>query len=323
MHAVVSTSADEQRVVQARSRDMTRRSVLLGIAAMCVAMFGFVANDTQIKLASEAMPLGQIIFLRGVVATVLVLFLVFATGQGRAWRELKDRAVFWRTAGDVAATVLFLTAVVNMPLSNATIVLQTVPLAVTVAGALFLRERVDGRRWVAIAVGMVGVVIVVRPGFDGFNPYSLLALLAVLFITLRDVSTHRLGRGVPHLLVVAVSMVAVMLAGGAMGFAEDWVWPEPVHLLQIAGAGVCLIIAHWFIIIALRSAPVSVTAPFGYTNVIWAILAELLIWGDRPKLLTLLGAGLVIGAGIYALYRERKVAHHELGIERSIGGAGP
>ena len=296
---------------------------MLGIAAMCVAMFGFVANDAQIKLASDALPIGEIIFLRGVVATILVLILLFATGQAAAWRELKDRWVFWRTFGDVGATVLFLTAVIHLPLSNATIVLQTVPLAITAAGAFFLREYVDRRRWIAIGVGLIGVFVVVRPGLEGFNPYSLLALLAVLFITLRDLSTHRLGASVPHLLVVAVSMLAVMLAGGALGFTEQWVWPEASHMAEIVGAGICLIIAHWFIIIALRSAPVSVTAPFGYTNVIWAILAELLIWGDRPKLLTLLGAGLVIGSGIYALYRERKVAHHELGIERSIGGAGP
>jgi drug/metabolite transporter (DMT)-like permease len=301
---------------------MSRRNVLLGIAAMCVAMFGFVTNDAQVKLASEFLPLGEIIFLRGVVATVLVMALVIATGQAAQWRHLRDRALALRTIGDVGATVLFLNALIHLPLANATIVLQTVPLAVTAAGALILKEHVGWRRWTAVGIGLTGVIIVIRPGLSGFDPYSLLALAAVLFITLRDLSTNRLRPGLPDLLVVAAAMPAVMLAGGVMGLAEDWIWPDAQYLAEITGAGICLIIGHWFIIIALRSAPVSVTAPFGYTNVVWAVVLELILWGDHPKLLTLVGAGLVVGSGIYALYRERKVARGELGRERTIGGSG-
>jgi len=301
---------------------MKPRSALFGIAAMCIAMFGFVTNDAQVKLASDGLPLGEIMFLRGLVASVLVIALLFAIGQASEWRRVKNGALFWRCFGDVAATMLFLTAVINLPLSNATIVLQTVPLAVTAAGAFFLREHVGWRRWTAIGVGLAGVIVVIRPGLAGFSVYSLFALAAVAFITLRDLSTKRLPPGMPDLLVVAASMVAVMLAGGVLGLSEDWVWPSAAHMAEIAGAGICLIVGHWFIIIALRSAPVSVTAPFGYTNVVWAILLQLLIWGDAPDLVTVLGAGLVVGSGVYALYRERMLARGELGRERTIGGSG-
>lgn len=302
---------------------MSKPGRLIGIAAMCAAMVSFVANDAQIKLASAGVPIGEIMFLRGLIASVVVVAILAGTGQLREWRALRDKAVFWRTVGDVCATVLFLMALTRLQLSNATIVLQTVPLAVTAAGAIFLAEHVGWRRWTAVAIGLVGVLIVIRPGFAGFDPYSLLALAAVAFITLRDLATHRIGRTVPHLLVVAIGMPMGMMAGGLLGLSEDWVWPSAAYMAEIAGAALCLILAHWFIIIALRSAPVSVTAPFGYTNVIWAVLLELLIWGDRPDLLTLAGAGLVVGSGIYALYRERMIARRELGWERSIGGAGP
>jgi drug/metabolite transporter (DMT)-like permease len=301
---------------------MTRRNTLLGIAAMCAAMFGFVTNDAQVKLASEGLPLGEIIFLRGLVATVLAVALVVATGQAAQWRQLRHPALFARGFGDVVATMLFLTAVINLPLANATIVLQTVPLVVTAAGAFFLREHVGWRRWTAVAIGLIGVIVVIRPGLAGFSPYSLLALGAVLFITLRDLATARLPPGLPDLLVVAASVAVVMLAGAVMGLSEAWVWPSTLHLAQITGSGICLIIGHWSIIVALRSAPVSVTAPFGYTNVVWAVLLGLIIWGDRLEPLTMLGAGLVVGSGVYALYREGKLARGELGRERSIGGSG-
>ncbi len=290
---------------------------------MCVSMFGFVTNDTQVKLAGEALPIGEVIFLRGIFSTIIVFVILAATGQFAHWRTLRDRALLWRTVGDVGATAIYLTALVHIPLSSGVIVLQTVPLVVTAAAALFLREHVGPRRWVAVVIGLAGVVIVIRPGMAGFNPYSLLALLAVLFIALRDISTNRLAAAVPDLLVVGVSVSTEMLAGGALGLAEDWIWPSATLLAHTAGAGICLVVGHWFIIIALRSAPVSVTAPFNYTNVVWAILLELLIWGSRPDLLTGIGAVLIVGSGGYALYREQKLAGGMFRREPSIGGAGP
>jgi S-adenosylmethionine uptake transporter len=111
-----------------------------------------------------------------------------------------------------------------------------------------------------------------------------------------------------------------MAAGGALGLTEDWVWPSATLLAETAGAGLCLVVGHWFIIIALRSAPVSLTAPFNYTNVIWAIGLELVIWGTRPDLVTLAGAALIVASGAYILYREQAVSRRR---EPSIGGLGP
>lgn len=302
---------------------MSRRHILLGIAAMCLSMLGFVTNDTQVKLAAEAMPIGEVIFLRGIFASIIVFAAIIATGQHRQWRTLRDKALFWRNVGDVGGTVIYLTALAHIPLSSGVIVLQTIPLVVTAAAALFLREHVGWRRWLAVVVGLSGVLIVIRPGLAGFNPYSLLAFAAVLFIVLRDVSTNRLSHAVPHLLVVGVAVFLEMLAGGAMATFEDWVWPGTAYIAETAGAGICLIVGHWFIIVALRMAPVSVTAPFNYTNVVWAILLQLLVWGSRPDLLTLLGAALIIGSGGYTFYREQRLARGRVTREPSIGGAGP
>ncbi len=100
---------------------MLHRNNLLGIAAMCIAMLGFVSNDPLVKLASEALPLGEVIFLRGAVSTLVVAALIAASGQWPRWPDISDRAVFWRTVGDVGATVVYLTALTQLPLANATL----------------------------------------------------------------------------------------------------------------------------------------------------------------------------------------------------------
>lgn len=286
---------------------MANRNNLIGIGAMCVAMLGFVSNDTLVKLSSEALPLGEVIFIRGAIATILVAALIVAFGQRPRARDVRNPAILWRTVGDVGATVVYLTALTQLPLANATIVLQTVPLMVAAASALFFRERVGWRRWTAITAGLVGVVIVIRPGLTGFNIYALMALAAVLMITLRDISTSRIPSAIPTYTVLAVAVVATLLAGAAMGLNEVWIWPDGPALFEAVGAGLCLVVAYSFLIIALRSGELSLTAPFRYTVVLWAILLGFAIWGDRPDALTIVGATLIVGGGIFTIYREQRI----------------
>lgn len=287
------------------------RGDLIGIGAMLVAMIGFVSNDTQVKLASETLPLGEVMFLRGAVTVALVGVLVFATGAHRAtFRALGNAAVWWRTAGEAAGAGLFLTALTHLPLPTGTIIMQAVPLVLVAASAAFLGEVVHWRRWLAIAVGFAGVVVVMRPGLDGFNVYSLMALAAALFVALRDLSTRSIPRTIPTVLVVAVACVVVMLVGGGMGVAggEDWRMPDWREAAIILGAGCCLIVGYWFVIVSMRSGAASLSAPFRYSIVLWATLYGYLIWDDRPDLLTWIGTGLIIGAGVYTFHRERLLA---------------
>ena len=159
-----------------------------GILLMMAAMAGFILNDTFVKLASEELPTGQIIFLRGVLATPLVLLLAWRWGAFARLSALRDRFVAWRTVGEMGSTALYLTALFNMPLTNVTAILQIVPLITTAAAAIFLGERVGLRRWAAVSLGLLGVLVIVRPGLEGFNAWSLVALAAMGFIALRTSS---------------------------------------------------------------------------------------------------------------------------------------
>jgi len=289
---------------------------------MCGAMLGFVSNDALVKLSSEAIPLGEVLLLRGIASTLLVAAAVTLFGPVPRWRDFRDRALIWRTVGDVGATVIYLTALTRLPIANATIVLQTVPLVVAAVGALVFKEHVGWRRWAAILVGLTGVAIVIRPGLSGFNAYSLMAFAAVFLIALRDISTSRVPAAIPTITVLTAAVVATMLSGVAMGVGESWIWPNGTALIESFGAGVCVVIAYSSIIIALRSADLSLTAPFRYTIIIWAGLYGYFFWGDRPDALTIVGGALIVASGIFTLYREQR-SGRAARQKTSIGGAGP
>ncbi len=284
------------------------RQNLRGIAAIVTSSFFFIANDALIKLASEHhLPNGEIIFLRGLASTVLVAAILLASGGLRNWRRVLTRGVFLRTAGEIGGTVTYLNALFHLPIANATTIMQAVPLSATAAAALFLGERVGPRRWAAIGVGFVGVLIVLRPGVGGFDAYALWALAAVVFVTLRDLSTRGIDATVPTLLITGFACLALTITGALLGLTEDWIMPPPAAIAQVLGAAAALIVGFSAIIIAMRTGDLSVVAPFRYILVVWATLWGIFVWQQVPDALTFTGMGVIVAAGIYTLYRERKL----------------
>lgn len=274
---------------------------------MLAAMAFFLANDTMVKLAGADLPTGQIIFLRGLMASGFVFVWAWLAGALRAWRLVFDATVAWRIAGEVLATLLYLSALMLMPIGNITAILQVVPLAATAGSALFLGEHVGWRRWSAAMVGFAGVLLIVRPGAEGFNWASLLALASVAFIVLRDLTTRQVNRQMPALLLTLASAVAVTIMGAALGILEDWRPVSPANLSLLAASAAFLLGGYMTIIIAMRSGDVSVVAPFRYSIIVWALLSGYLVWGDLPKPVTLLGIFIVVTAGIYTFQREARL----------------
>ena len=284
------------------------RENLKGIAAMTAANLSFLLNDTQVKLAGDRLPMGEIIFLRGLFAAALIGIAVVGLGLHRHVRALFHRTVVWRTIGEVCATLLFLTALFRMPIADITAVLQVIPLVTTAAGAVFLAERVGWRRWTAIVVGLIGVLIVLRPGGEGFNVFGVLALGAVLFISMRDIVTRVMPPGIPTMLVAWVASIVVTLVGVGLGAGEDWVAPGAPDIGLTTGAGAFIAAGYWLAIVAMRHGDVAVVAPFRYTPIVGAIIVGYLIWGDVPDLPMVIGTVIIVGTGIYTFYRERRHA---------------
>ncbi|MEZ5839456.1 MAG: DMT family transporter [Hyphomicrobiales bacterium] len=277
-----------------------------GILAMLASMAFFIGNDTLVKLASQNLPTGEIIFLRGLMASALVLVVARLAGAVPRPELFRRPAIALRIVGELGATVFYLTALFRMPIANVTALLQAVPLGATVAAVLFLGERVGWRRWLAVLAGLVGVLLIVRPGFADFNSASLIALLSVAFIVLRDLATRRVPATIPSLALTALTAMSVTFMGAIMVQYETYVPPTTHELMLLAGAAVFLNGGYFFIVVAMRSGEMSVVAPFRYSVVLWAIAIGWIIWGDLPTLAGLIGIAIVTIAGIYTFVRERK-----------------
>ncbi len=294
--------------------DSTPGNNLRAILAMLVSQLSFIFNDTLIKMSTRDLPGGEAIFLRGLFAFAFALALAASMGalNGLPRRETWP-LIGLRNIGEIGSTFFYLTALFHMPIADATAILQFVPLAMTAAAAVFLAEPVGWRRWTATFAGFVGVMIVIRPGTTAFNAWSLLAFTSVFFSVLRDLSTRRISTEIPTLLLVTIS--AATVATAALGFSvfETWIWPSGYALLHLGGAAVFLLGGYTFIIDAMRHGEVAVVAPFRYSVIVWAILAGILMFGERPDRTALLGTAIVILAGIYTFMRERR-----LRIERAI-----
>ena len=281
---------------------------LRGALFMVVSMAGFTINDAITKSIVGELGSGQVMLVRGLFATTLIALLAWWNGALRFPRQVLHPMVALRSLCEFLATMAFLAALAHMPLANVSAVLQALPLAVTMGAALFLGETVRWRRWGAIIAGFLGVMIIVRPGFDGFNAYSLLALVCVMFAAVRDLATRHVPEEVPSLLVSVTTSILVTVGGGAiMPFTGGWTPLDTGHVGLLMGAAVVLIFGYQFIIMAMREGDISFVAPFRYTALLWAIGLGYLAFGDVPDAAMIAGSIIVVSSGLYALYRERKV----------------
>lgn len=280
-----------------------------GALLMMASMACFTLNDTLIKLTGGAVPLMQLLFLRGVLSSVLVLALARYLGALDFNIARRDWALIAvRSLAEIGAAYFFLTALLNMPLANVSAILQVLPLTVAVGAALFFREPMGWRRMVAILVGFMGMLLIVRPGPEGFSVWSLYALVAVACVTIRDLVTRKLTPGVSSMTVTLVASVTVMVFAGLASTATEWVPITPRLGALIIGASVLIIGAYFFSVRVMRVGEITFIAPFRYTGLIWALVLGWLVFGDWPSGLTLLGAAIVVAMGLFTLYRERALS---------------
>lgn len=276
-----------------------------GILAMLVSMACFTINDTFIKIAASDLPLGEIIFVRNAFAVLVIAAWAVAIGGVTLPCRLPARLLVLRLVGEVSGTLLFLNALVRMPIADATAIGQFTPLAVTAAAAIFLKEPVGWRRWLAAGVGLLGVLLIVRPGTTAFTPAALFVVASMAFVVLRDLATRGIAASVPTVWLTAMSAVAVMLSSLLLLPYETWQWPAGRELLMIGAAGAFLTGGYAFIVVAMRSGEIPVVAPFRYSVIVWALVSGAAVWGQIPDALSLCGIAIVCGAGLYAFHRER------------------
>ena len=281
-----------------------------GILLVVFSMAGFTVEDMFIKRLSADLPTGQILLILGIGSSLVFACLALAKGHSLTHRAAWAPLPLLRAASEAVAAMAFASALALVEISTVAAVFQAMPLAITMGAALFLGEQVGWRRWSAIALGFLGVLLIIRPGLEGFDPNTLLVLIAVFAVALRDLITRRIDAAVSSFVVSFQGFASLIIAAPLMlAFSPAKLAPlNAGHGLQIAGAVLFGVMGYWGIVTAMRIGEASVVAPYRYTRLLFSILVGVLVFGERPDLLTLTGATLIIGTGLYTFLRERALA---------------
>lgn len=282
---------------------------LRGALLMILAMAGFAAEDVFVKLLSVRLPMGQILIYMGVGGGLGFAVLAQRAGRCVISRGFWHPVVLWRNAGEILGTASFITAIALVPLSLATALLQTNPLFVTLGAILFLGERVGWRRWLALGLGLVGVLVILRPGMAGFDPNALFALLGALGLAGRDLALRQRPASVHPLqlsswgfaMLIPLGLVMLAVQGGPVRVGGT----EMVYIVAAIGLGMA---GYHALTHAMTQGEVGFVTPFRYVRVVFAFAVAWVIFDERPDAWMFVGAAIVVGAGLYTLIRERQVA---------------
>jgi drug/metabolite transporter (DMT)-like permease len=275
-----------------------------GIAAICACMASYTINDVLVKQILLTYPVGEAIFVRGVMCVLLIGAAALWLGHGRALAAPVSRLLASRSLCDGLSTAGFIAALAHMKLANIAAVLQIAPLIITALSVMLYRESVGWRRWTAIGVGFLGALLVIKPVPSEFNIWAIVGAASALAAAVREIQTRRIGRAFPALVVAFWGAVGITLCGGIFAAVEQWRPIDNEDALKLLVAAVFVGIAIYLLAVAFRDVDLSVVAPFRYSYLLTSTLGGLLIFGELPDSWTVAGALLIMGSGIYTLHRE-------------------
>lgn len=275
---------------------------------MVIATGTYVVNDTMMKLATDGLPPYQVVMMRGVMAALWGMPLLFGLGYGKHLMQMFAPRVLARNLAEMGAILCYIVALANMPIADASALGQITPLIVLLGVSVLFGEKIGPVRMALIGLGFAGALMVAQPTMQGISVYALLALASAVFCAVRDIAGRRIGPEVPGLIVAMSAVIVVLIGAGAVHVAtESWVMPGPYHLMLLAGSGLFLVCGHYFIFMAYRVGPTSAVAPFFYFFTFWAVVSGLVVFGELPNALALCGIVLVVASGLaVVLLGERR-----------------
>ena len=270
-----------------------------GIAALLLAAASFVTTDVFMKASMAELPPFEVLMLRGVAASVWCLPVLLLLGFGPQLAQGLNPWVLLRAASETLAVLIFVFTLKRMPLGDLTALTQTAPLFLVLGAGFFWREPIGIWRVLLVVSGFAGAVMVAQPGAVTASVYAPLGLCAAVFGAGRDLLSRKVPPEVPALVATFATILMVMLAAVLCSLLfETWVPPRGVHLQMLGAAGLLLMGAHFLLMQAFRLARAGTLAPFLYGFTVWAMLAGIVIFGDRPNSMGLAGVALIIASGL-------------------------
>ncbi|HIF88428.1 MAG TPA: DMT family transporter [Candidatus Thioglobus sp.] len=281
----------------------------LGIVLMITSMAFFTMADLFLKFSSEFVTTGQITLALGVGGTFMFWVLLKRKGETVFSSVFYEAPVILRTSGELVATLFIILALTYASFTSVAVILQTLPLLLTLCSFLFLKERVGVHRLSAILLGFGGVLLIIRPGTDGFDAYSLLAILAVVGMTMRDFGSRLVGSHISNeRLAIFGTLGQIVLGIGLMAFEEGHSAPSLEVTLYLVGMVVFASVAILLVTKAMRTGEISAVSPFRYSRLFFGLLIGAFVLGETVDQMMIIGSAIIIFSGLYIWLRERKIS---------------
>ena len=280
-----------------------------GALFMVFAMGCFAVEDAIFKFLTSAIPVGQLMSVACLGGLILFL-LWFKMKRIALWQtEYLDNKVIWRSLFDVAGGLCFVTALSRIPLTTASAVIQATPLVVAMGAALFLGQTVGWRRWLAIAIGFLGVMVIIRPGLAGFDANILFAVAGMLCLAVRDVITRALTVSLSGAQLATHTFAMIFPAGLLLCAVQGdaLVLPDFPQTGLLAASVIVGMVAYLALVAATRGGNAGMISSFRYSRMIFALIIGFAVFREIPDLPTVIGAGIVISSGLFTLWREARL----------------
>lgn len=275
---------------------------LRGALFMVLAMAGFAVEDTFLKFAAKTLPVSQVLLSFGVLGVLAFATMAIRAGEPPLTRAMVSPVMLTRSGFEVTGRLFYMLAIALTPLSTASAILQATPLVVIAGAGLVFNEKVSLQRWISVLVGFAGVLMILRPGAEGFGPLSLLAVIATLGFAGRDLATRAAPMSMSHRQLGVLGFLMLIVSGLiALPFGPAPAWPSLEAVLFLLGGAIAGVIAYTSLTQAMRTGEIGAVTPFRYTRLIFAMIAGVLLFHERPDLWTILGSVVVIGSGLVAL----------------------
>ncbi|WP_299427740.1 DMT family transporter [uncultured Shimia sp.] len=283
----------------------------LGAVFMVAAMAGFAVEDAFLKAAAQSLPIAQVMVLFGAGGAMVFALWLRAKSQPLAPKEVVSRPMQVRVVFEIVGRLFFTLSLALTPLSSTTVILQATPLVVVAFAALVLGEQVGWRRWLAIVIGLAGVVLIVRPGGDSFSWLSLLAVAGMLGFAGRDLASRAAPASLSTAVLGLYGFLAIVVAGAAYGAIWEQVpfhTPPPMALLSVVGAVACGVFAYSALMRAMRTGEVSAVTPFRYSRLLFGVALGVVVFGEQLDSWMLIGSALIVLSGLVIMVRGRAAA---------------
>ncbi len=278
-----------------------------GIFLYCTAVLLFVVMDSIVKFANETYEPLQVVWARYFFHMVLMTLVLAPKLKTSLIKTANPKLQIFRSMLLLGATICFFTALKYIPLADAGAMGSTSPLFVTVLSVFLLGEKVSIRRWTAVFIGFGGALIILRPGLGVVHPAMFLVVGMSIFYASYQIATRKLaGVDSSYTTIFYTALVGTIVMTAIVPFF--WVQPDLIGWVMLGVIGLIGGVSHFIMIVAFRYTTASTAAPFSYTQLIWTAVFGYFLFGDLPDQFTILGAIIIVGSGLYILYRERKLA---------------